>query len=113
MEHSGSANGQLITAQSTHNQNHELDKAMASFHQLVPLVTAVACLGMAEKLALAFIEQDAEKALGRPLTTYDRMLLRKEYEHKQACGWLAALFEAYDQRCREDEIIRQVVWRRA
>jgi len=75
-------------------------------------MVAVACLGMAEKLTLAFIEYDVEKALGRRLTAYDRVLLRKEYERKQACGWLVALFEAYDRRCREDEVIRRVVWRR-
>jgi len=101
-----------MVIQSTDNQQQDLDKAIASFHELMPLVVAVTCLDMAEKLTLAFIEQDAEKALGRPLTSYDRVLLRKEYERKQACGWLAALFEAYDQRCWEDEIIRQVVWRR-
>jgi hypothetical protein len=111
MEHNTYANDQLIATKSIDNQQHDLDKAMASFHQLMPLVVAVTCLGMAEKLTLAFIERDVEKALGRPLSSYDRVLLRKEYERKQACSWLVALFEAYDQRCRDDEVIRWVVWR--
>ena len=68
---------------------------------------------MAEKLPLAFIEQDAAKALGRPLTACDRMLLQREHRCRQACSWLVTLYEAYYQRYRDDGIIRQVVWRRA
>ena len=88
MEHKTYANDQPVAIKSIDNQQHDLDKAMASFNQLVPLVAAVACLGIAEKLTLGFLERDAEKALGRPLTTYDRVLLWKEYECKQACGRL-------------------------
>jgi hypothetical protein len=107
------ANDQLSATQNTDNQQHDLDKAIHSFHQLMPLVVAITCLSMTEKLTLSSLEQDAEKALGRPLTAYDRVLLRKEYERKQACSRLVALFEAYDRRCREDELIRQIVWRRS
>jgi hypothetical protein len=113
MEHRSSVNDEPMVAQRADNRRHNLDKTMALFNQLMPLVVAVTCLSMAEKLTLGFLERDAEKALGRPLTTYDRMLLRKEYERKQACGWLVTLYELYDQRLREDEIIRRVVWRPA
>jgi len=112
MEHNSYANNQLMATKNADNHQHDSDKVMASFYQLMPLAVAVTCLRMEHKLALAFLETEVEKALGRPLTSYDRALLRKEYECKQACGWLAALFEAYAQRCREDEIIRRVVWRR-
>lgn len=43
MEHSSSAND-LMEAQRTDNQQHDLDKTMASFHQLMPLVVAITCL---------------------------------------------------------------------
>jgi hypothetical protein len=83
-----------------------------TLQELMPLVVAISCLGMAERLTLSFLERDAEKALGRPLTAYDRVLLRNEYGLKQACSWLESLSEVCQRRYRDDEIIRQVVWRR-
>jgi len=98
----------MIT-QDTNNLKEDFGK---TFQQLMPLVSAIACLDMAEELTLYRLEREAERMLGRSLTDYDRVFLRKEYERRQVHDWLVAMFKAYDQRLREDGMIRRIVWRR-
>ncbi len=40
-------------------------------------------------------------------------VLRREYAHRQACDWLWSLLQLSDQRLRDNETIRGVVWRGA
>ena len=89
------------------NMEQELKKVMTP---LMPLVVAITSLQIAQSLTLAFIEWDAEKALGRSLTKEEREYCRKEYECKKAWDWLKVMSETYHQRSCDEEVIRRIVW---
>ena len=100
-----------MTPQTTDNQEQAVDQIMVPFKELMPLVIAMSCLGMADSLTLAFIEEEAAKALGRPLTALDRELCRKYYHQKRAWDWLKAWGELFAQCYHDEEVIRRIVWR--
>ena len=100
-----------MTPQTTDNQEQAVDQIMVPFKELMPLVIAMSCLGMADSLTLALIEKEATKALGRPLTARDRELCRKHYQHKRVWDWLNAWVELFAQCYHDEEVIRRIVWR--
>ena len=93
------------------NQQQAFDQIMVPFKELMPLVVAISCLGMADSLTLAFIEEEAAKALGRPLTALGRELCRKHYHQKRAWDWLKAWVEMFARCYHDEEVIRRIVWR--
>jgi hypothetical protein len=100
-----------MTTETADNREQAFDQIMVPLKQLMPLVIAIGCLGMVDSLALAFIEQEAAKALGRPLTARDRELCRKHYQQKRVWDWLKAWGELFVGCYRDEEVIRRIVWR--
>ena len=100
-----------MTAQTADNQQQAFDQIMVAFKELMPLVIATSCLGMADSLTLASIEEEAARALGRPLTARYRELCRKYYHQKRAWDWLKAWVEMFARCYHDEEVIRHIVWR--
>jgi len=97
--------------QSPDNQQQAFDQIMVPFIELMPLVVAISCLGMVDSLTLSFIEEEAAKVLGRPLTALDRELCRKHYQQRRAWDWFKAWLGLFARCYHDEDVIRRIVWR--